>query len=119
MDPPWERAGQSYPLMEQYPVARFIEAHTAPSDRIIVSGAWSQLYWLADRRAPTRFFDHEVTQHDAGDDAARRRDLLARPPRAIVSMPPEPLEPDLRWLLPRAPYRLAYDLRGTRIWLRS
>ena len=118
-DPPWERPAQSYPLAEQYPVARFVGAHTAPSDRIIVSGSWSQLYWLADRRAPTRFFDHEVSNLDAGDAAARRRDLFAHPPRAIVQLPPEPLEPDLEALLRRTPYRLAYDSRGARVWLRS
>jgi hypothetical protein len=117
--PPWKQPGVRYPLAEQYPVARFVDAHTAPADRIVVSGAWSQLYWLADRRSPTRFFDHEVSQHDAGDAAERRRDLFAHPPRAIVLMPPEPLEPDLAALLRRVPYRVAYDSRGARVWLRS
>jgi hypothetical protein len=118
-DPPWERPGQRFPLAEQYPVARFVDAHTARSDRIIVSGSWSQLYWLSDRRAPTRFFDREVSNHDPAQAAERRRDLLARPPRAIVQLPPQPLEPDIQALLRSAPYRLAYDSRGARIWLRS
>ena len=118
-DPEWERPGIQYPLGEQYPVARFVDAHTTPADRIMVSGSWSQLYWLANRRAPTPFFDREVSNLDPADAAQRRRDLFARPPRAIVHMPPEPLEPDLQALMRRTPYRLAYDSRGARVWLRS
>jgi len=117
--PPWERPGVAYPAAEQYPVGRFVAAHTRPSDPMVVSGRWTQVYWAAGRRAPTRFFDHEVSNRRRAWIAERRRDLLARPPRAIVLMPRDRLEPDLVSLMSRVPYRLAYDLRGARVWLRS
>ena len=84
-----------------------------------MSGRWTQVYWAAGRRAPTRFFDHEVSNRRKAWIAERRRDLFARPPRAIVLMPRDRLEPDLLSLMARVPYRLAYDLRGARVWLRS
>jgi 4-amino-4-deoxy-L-arabinose transferase-like glycosyltransferase len=104
---------------EQYPVARFLSMATAESDRIFVPGLWSQLYWLSGRRAPTRFFDNYVHLERRSFAIERRRDLLTHPPRAIVQMPGEVLGPEERSLLRREPYRLAYDLRGARVWLRS
>ena len=113
--PPWQRGD---PVMaEQEPVAAFIRANTSRSDRIQVAGSTAQVYWLADRRAPTRWFDENSLR--GRPDWARQRgnELRARPPAAIVALAPYQPEPDLQQLLAERRYRLAYDVRGARVWL--
>jgi hypothetical protein len=51
--------------------------------------------------------------------AEQKRALRARPPKAIVVMPLEQPEPELQAVLDRGSYRLVYDVRGARVWLRS
>ena len=114
---PWERFGPDSPFAEQYPVGDFVAANTAPTDRIQVAQGHAEVYWVADRRAPTPFFDVTVVRQDPGYAAERERALLARPPKAIVLMPQDVLERDLELLLEREPYRLAYDQRGALVWL--
>ncbi len=117
--PPWERPGVAYPAAEQYPVGRFVAAHTRPSDPHRRVGPLDP--GLLGRRAPgpDALLRPRGQQPPEGWIAERRRDLFARPPRAIVLMPRDRLEPDLVALMARVPYRLAYDLRGARVWLRS
>ena len=116
--PPWERPGLPYPPAEQYPVGRFVAAHTRPSDRIVVSGRGRRSTGPPGA-GPRRASSTTRSATAAPALAERRRDLFARPPRAIVLMPRDRLEPDLVSLMRRVPYRLAYDLRGARVWLRS
>jgi hypothetical protein len=115
--PPWERFGPDSPFAEQYPVGEFVARNTAPADPIQVAQGHAEIYWVANRRASTRFFDVTVVRQDPEYAAERERELLARPPRAIVLMPQDVLERDLRIVLRREPYRLAYDHRGARVWL--
>jgi hypothetical protein len=115
--PAWERFGPNSPFAQQYPVADFIVRNTARDDRIQVAQGHAEIYWVADRRAPTPFFDVTVVREHEPYAAERERQLLAHPPRAIVLMPGDTLEGDLRLLLRREHYRVAYDYRGARVWL--
>jgi hypothetical protein len=55
----------------------------------------------------------------AGYASDRRRELMANPPRAIGLMPQFQVDPDLRDVLQRYRYRLAYEINGARVWLRG
>jgi hypothetical protein len=103
-----------------YPVAAFVRTHTRQADRIIVAGGRAEVYWLAERRAPTRFFDTFEVHGDRRYAAERQRDLVRHPPAAIVIMQTERLEfePGLRRLVRSLRYREAYGRAGSYVWLR-
>jgi hypothetical protein len=104
-----------------YDIARFISHHTRPHDLIFMPGGDGQVYWLAQRRAPTRFFQDYALDASAGYRGERQRQLLARPPTAIGALPGDlRFGRDLNQLFLRFPYRLAYKTRsGGKVWLRS
>jgi hypothetical protein len=108
--------GNNYALAE--PVADFIRANTEPQERIFVGGHAAQVYWLADRRAPTRFFDNFPVNQEAGYRQERNRVLREDPPRAIVIMADTPPDPALRRLLTDLRYQLAFEELGARVFLR-
>jgi hypothetical protein len=103
-----------------YPVGEFVRAHTRPSQRIIVAGGRAEVYWVARRWAPTRYFDAFSRNSDPSYPVKRRRDLRRRPPAAIVLMSTEPLrgERDLKPLIRSGRYALSYSRSGNRVWLR-
>jgi len=104
-----------------YPAARFIKAHTEPDDPIFVAGSLGQLYWLADRRAPTRFFHVFPLRWRPEYEEERNRELFANPPVALAFLPGAGQRDNQYHIVPelleRFPYRLAYDVDEARIWL--
>jgi hypothetical protein len=115
--PASERFGDpAYAVAE--PVADFIRENTAPEDRIFVGGHNAQVYWLADRKAPTRFFDSFPVAQEAKYKRERDRALSDDPPKAIVIMPGTPPDTVLRNLISRLRYQLAFEERGARVFLR-
>jgi hypothetical protein len=101
-----------------YPVAAFLRSHTRSTDRIIVEGGRAEVYWVAQRRAPTRFFDVFGLNGDDAYPAERRRDLARHPPAAVVVMNTDRLSPDLRKLVVSRRYFQAYARRGSFVWVR-
>ena len=101
------------------PVADFVHDHTAPGDRIFVVGGRAEVYWLAERRAPTRFFDVHGPS-STGDVAERDRDLEQDPPAAVAAVYPDrlALDPGPSRLVREHGYVLAYDSARSRVWLR-
>jgi hypothetical protein len=108
--------GNNYALAE--PVADFIRKNTRPEEQIFVGGHAAQVYWLSDRRAPTRFFDNFPIVQDDGYRRERNRTLREDPPRAIVIMANTAPDPELRKLLTDLKYQLAFDESGARVFLR-
>ncbi len=118
----------SHPYHLVYPVSAFIRSHTSPSDTIYMAGGLPSreatgapgVYWLADRFSATKFIDTPPSRWVlAGYASDRRRELLAHPPKAIGLMPQFQVDPDLRDVLRRYRYRLAYEVNGARVWLRG
>jgi hypothetical protein len=108
--------GNNYALAE--PVADFIRENTTPEEQIFVGGHAAQVYWLADRRAPTRFFDSFPVIQEEGYRRERNRALREDPPRVIVIMADTPPDPALRALLTDLRYQLAFEESGARVFLR-
>jgi hypothetical protein len=108
--------GNSYALAE--PVADFIRSNTSPRERIFAAGHNAQVYWLSERKAPTRFFDSFPLEHEASYRRERNRDLQESPPKAIVIMPDTPPDTFVRDLITRLRYQLAFEERGARVYLR-
>jgi hypothetical protein len=117
--PPEQRRIGDPAYSEQYPVAGFLAANTEPGDRVQVAGIQAQVYWLARRRSPTRFFDPYFVERRRDDRAAFLDGLLADPPAAIAALPREAIRPEIAELMREVPYRVAYDVRGCRVWLRA
>jgi hypothetical protein len=108
-----------YPWGDAYPLAAYVDRHTAPSARIYVTGSQPEVYWLADRFSPTRFFDiYPVFAHPAYE-AERMRALRLHPPAAIVAMPGYGPEPDLAQLMRRLRYRRVFASAAGEVWQRS
>ena len=106
-----------------YPVADFIRSNTSSSDRIFVGGSDSEVYWLAHRKAPTRFFHVYPLFWDKSYAAERTHALLTHPPKAIVWIAgagarEKQFAADVLYVIRNRGYRLAYDKSGARIWLR-
>jgi hypothetical protein len=108
--------GNNYALAE--PVADFLRQNTDPGERIFVGGHAAQVYWLADRRAPTRFFDSFPVVQEEGYRRERNRALRENPPRAIVIMANTEPDDELRGLIRELRYQLAFEESGARVFLR-
>jgi hypothetical protein len=105
---------------QRVPVADFLRDHTAPDDRVFVVGAAAEVYWRAQRRAPTRFFD----VHGVGSEAdwrERNRDLRRDPPVAIAVTHPDRLESDafVAQLVREGRYARAYASNSGVVWLQQ
>lgn len=112
---PADQRGNTYTK----PVVDFLESSTEPGSTLQVAGYDPQVYWLADRRSPTRFFDSFGLSGRDDYVAERRRDLFADPPDAVAALPEMlPLDADLEELVATEGYRLAYD-EGAQVWLRD
>jgi hypothetical protein len=102
------------------PVADFVRDHTAPGEPIFVVGGRAEVYWRAERRAPTRFFDvHGLTSAD--DVAERDRGLARTLPAAVAVVGPDRLsdDPGLERLVRERGYELGFDEAGSRVWTRT
>jgi hypothetical protein len=94
-----------------YPAAEYVRAHTRPDDTIYVNGSHGEVYWLAKRRAPTRFFDNFPIYVHPAYAAERLRDLRRHPPRALVILPLRNPDDAATYLLKTGRYR-AVTLTG-------
>jgi len=108
--------GNNYALAE--PVADFIGENTNTGDRIFAAGRNAQVYWLSERKAPTRFFDSFPVEKEESYRRERNRDLQDSPPKAIVIMPDTPPDSFVRDLITRLRYQLAFEERGARVYMR-
>jgi hypothetical protein len=105
-----------------YPVAAFIRRSTAPGDRVLMAGANPEVYWLAGRWAASRYFSYFIPLRDAAAARERMADLERDPPRAIGAMVNGDAQADLPVLqgfIDSHHYRLAFELNGAKVWLRS
>jgi hypothetical protein len=117
----WEAEGLGANWRLATPVADFIAARTKPSDTIFMAGADPEVYWLARRRAPTRYFDYYLPLRDPAAAAERMQALEHHPPAAIGALPDGDANADLPAIQPFIDahgYRLALDLEGAKVWLR-
>jgi hypothetical protein len=116
----WEVLGSGANWRLAKPVSRFISTHTTASDKIFMIGADPEVYWLANRRSPTRYFDYYVPLRSPGAAAERMRALEHNPPAAIGALPAGDTDADLPAIQPFIAahgYRLAYDSEGAKVWL--
>ncbi|HEX8085550.1 MAG TPA: hypothetical protein VF529_14755 [Solirubrobacteraceae bacterium] len=112
----WGKEFGSFALA--YPVAAFVRAHTAPGDRILVAATDPEVYWLADRRASTPYFDVFPLRRERRLVGARANDVAYDPPKAIVAMPDaEESDPWFPALLDLHEFPPAYEADGARVWL--
>ena len=117
--PPSQRWGSPYESFSlAYPIADFVRRNTKPDDRILVVATDPEVYWLADRRASTPYFDVFPLLRDKSLVGRRSNDVTYDPPKAIVAMPgaedADPFFPDLLDLHEFPP---AYEVDGARVWL--
>ncbi|HEX8208286.1 MAG TPA: hypothetical protein VF587_19640 [Solirubrobacteraceae bacterium] len=115
----WGSQYESFSLA--YPVAEFLRDHTEPDDPILVVGTDPEVYWLADRRANTPYFDVFPLLRKRTLIGRRSNDVTYDPPAAIVAMPDaEEADPYFPALLDLGiEYPPAFELRGARVWLRK
>jgi hypothetical protein len=103
-----------------YPVAQFIDEHTGPGARVLMTGSHPEVNWIAHRRAPTRYFDFFPVLADQAARRSRLRDLEAHPPAAIGVMPDADAHSDfdtLRAYADKHRYVIALQLAGAQVWL--
>lgn len=114
----YETLGANWRLAK--PVSAFIDQHTRPSDRIFVAGSDPEVYWLARRTAPTRYFDFFLPVRSAKAADERMRALEHNPPAAIAAMGDAFTQPDVERLTPFIAahgYVQAFEQEGARVWL--
>ncbi|HEX2016860.1 MAG TPA: hypothetical protein VGN69_09205 [Solirubrobacteraceae bacterium] len=112
-----ERWGPRSPWAEAYPVAAFVRSHSPPGSTLIAAGSDPEVNWLSDRLAPTRFFDILPVNAHPAYGAERAARLASSPPRTIVALAGAPIDPALKALVTGGHYQLAYNVRGSRVWL--
>jgi hypothetical protein len=118
--PPSLRVASGVNYGAAYPAAEYVRAHTRPDDTIYVSGSHGEVYWLAERHAPTRFFDNFPVAGHPPYAQERFRDLRRRPPRALVIMPLAPPDDMATYLLRTRRYSLSLTTGGYGgVYLRS
>ncbi|MDQ3739535.1 MAG: hypothetical protein M3389_01200, partial [Actinomycetota bacterium] len=117
--PARERWGKDFVSFSlAYPIADFVRENTAPDDRILVAATDPEVYWLADRRASTPYFDVFPLLREKRLVGARANDVAADPPAAIVAMPgAEGADPFFPALLDLHEFPPAFEVEGARVWL--
>jgi hypothetical protein len=95
-----------------YPLAQYVDRHTRPDEGLYVVGSRGEIYWLADRRAPTRFFDDFPVQAHPQYGPEQIRDLLRHPPAAVVMAPGDSGDPAGEALLKTGRYALRFQPLG-------
>jgi hypothetical protein len=75
-------------------VARYIDAHTRPSDRIYVIWASTFVYWRADRASAFRYIWYRGVQEIAGAEDGARAVFTGSDPPAAVALYQQPRELD-------------------------
>ncbi len=98
--------------------AEFVRTYTEPGDEIL--SLRPEVYWLSERRAPTRFFDLYEARDSAANARERERDLLENPPAALVlrATTEEDLA-DFGRLIERHDYELATSTSTSVVLLRK
>jgi hypothetical protein len=116
---PWRRPGVRPMDAMAYPAAEYLRTHSRPGDRVFVPGSEPAVLWLADRRAPSRFFDYYPLFHHPPYLAERGEELLRNPPEFICAMPDaETIRPDPHHdaLMRRHYYLRVWIVEGVTIW---
>ena len=109
-------AQRGNPLVD--PVVDVVRDRTQPGDTVQMAESDAQVLWLADRRAPTRFFDSFGIGGRERYLAEWRALLEADPPDAVAALPDRLIDPALQALLDSGAYELVHDRDGARVWLR-
>ena len=111
---PVERTATGY-LTE--PLAKFVRRSTRPDDPVYVASGRAEVYWRAERRSPTRYFDiHGLLTRNSLRE--RNRALSLHPPVAIVEVYPSDVDAALIRLINRHHYVRVYHRRNSSIWFR-
>lgn len=105
------------PWGDANPVARWLDAHTAPNARIFVVGSEPTVLWLADRFSSTRFFDIYSISAYPPYLKQRNADLNRDPPAAIAALRFDPPDAALSQFLRVRHYRTAYSTPAGTVWL--
>jgi hypothetical protein len=117
--PPQDRSAPGNQYGHVYPVSHWLRDNTPANARIYVVGAQAEVYWLADRRASTPYFDEFAVIYRPAAAARRSRDLHAHPPDYVVATFQDVPSPELQSIMDRLHYRLVYtDPVGGRAWTR-
>jgi hypothetical protein len=98
-------------------LASFTDRHTTSNSTLLVAGSDAEVYWLAQRRAPTRFFDWYPIEAHPAYLHERNNAIRRHPPAAVAAMPGTRLDSVLRGLTGHG-YVLAYRRPSGRVWLR-
>jgi hypothetical protein len=88
------RIGAIFDFTESYSLARYLNQHTAPADRVLVWGYEPLVYYLSNRRAASRFgITHPLVMRAPGHElvpmqrrwrAEFMRDMAERKPRYVA-----------------------------------
>jgi hypothetical protein len=117
--PPQERSAPGNQYGHVYPVSRWLRANTPANARIYVVGAQAEVYWLADRRASTPYFEEFSILYRPRAGRQRSRDLHTHPPDYVVATFFESPSPEVQQIMDRLHYRFVYDDPvGGRAWMR-
>lgn len=108
---PWERGGSNDGLA--YAASAYLKRHSAPEDRIFVSGCEPAVLWLADRLAPSRLFDIFPLLHHKPYASERAQTLLEHPPRYVCALATTPeQDPQFDLLMGQRRYEPVWDSAG-------
>jgi len=117
--PATQRWGPGTSWSAAYVVASFVRTHTPGGSTLLAAGSDPEVNWLADRLAPTRFFDIFPINARPAYASERSDDLRQHPPDTVIAMSGAPVDLQLKALLDGGRYRLAAVINGSRVWLRQ
>jgi hypothetical protein len=115
--PPWERWGHGNAYAVAYRVAEFIDDHTEPGEPVFMAGGAGEVYWLADRSAPTRFFTEYHLHLDPAYPGELDRALRRRPPIAVGVLPGDRVARPIQYFMTEFRYHRRYRRDRAAVWL--
>jgi hypothetical protein len=119
---PTEQAKTIWPadphLVHDAAIARYVRAHTLPTERVLAVWADADLYYLADRRPAVRYlWSQNIASIPGALDAVRHALATRRAELVVVVQPPSKLDPSGRTAaLLRREYRLVARLGGASVY---
>jgi hypothetical protein len=119
---PSEQAKTIWPadphLVHDAALARYVRAHTLPSQRVLAVWADADLYYLADRRPAVRYlWSRNIASIPGALEAVRHALATRRAELVVVVQPPSTLDPSGRTAaLLRHEYRLVARLGGASVY---
>ena len=122
---PTEQAKTIWPgdphLVHDAALARYVRAHTLPTERVLAVWADADLYYLADRRPAVRYlWSRNIASIPGALEAFRHALATRRAELVVVVQPPSKLDPSGRTAaLLRREYRLVARLGGASVYRSS